>query len=197
MTYGKILLIVCLLMASFVFAKVISNKAGKKSEEKNYTVESSNDKFEIRNYGTSIVASVELGNGSYDDNSSRGFRKLAGYIFGGNNESQQIAMTSPVMMELGDSSTMHFFMPNGYDLDNLPTPNNQEVQLDEIQPKRVAVIKFGGWASQTRIDKYQSKLVASLKEEGIAHTDNFFFLGYNAPYEVVNRKNEVMVELKD
>ena len=104
-------------------------------------------------------------------------------------------MTSPVMMELGDSSSMHFFMPNGYELENLPTPNNEEVLLEEIAPKRVAAIQFGGWANQTKIEKYQKKLLEYLDEAGIAYTDKFYFLGYNAPYEVANRRNEVIVEL--
>jgi len=30
----------------------------------------------------------------------------------------------------------------------------------------------------------------------IPYTDKFYFLGYNAPYETYNRRNEVIVELK-
>ena len=194
MAGGKLFLIVCLLMVSFVFARAITSTKDN-GEKKNYSVESKIDNFEIRNYSSSIVASVDLGKGTYDQNSRRGFRKLAGYIFGGNEESEQIAMTSPVMMELGDSSSMHFFMPNGYDLENLPIPNNTEVVLEEIAPKRVAVVTFSGWANQPRIDKYQKKLVQYLEDEGIKHTGKFAFLGYNAPYEVTNRRNEVIVEL--
>ncbi|MCR9173635.1 MAG: heme-binding protein [bacterium] len=196
MGQGKILLIVCLLTASFVVAQIVINKNAKDNGDNKYTVESQHDKFEIRTYSSSVVASVNLGSGTYDQNSSRGFRKLANYIFGGNQESQEIAMTSPVMMNLGDSSAMHFFMPEGYNLDNLPSPNNQEVVLQEMAPKRVAVIRFGGWANQAKIDKYKKKLSEYLAEEGIEHTGNFAFLGYNAPYEVTNRRNEVIVELK-
>eukprot|EP00353_Schmidingerella_taraikaensis_P004421 CAMPEP_0185584922 /NCGR_PEP_ID=MMETSP0434-20130131/35421_1 /TAXON_ID=626734 ORGANISM="Favella taraikaensis, Strain Fe Narragansett Bay" /NCGR_SAMPLE_ID=MMETSP0434 /ASSEMBLY_ACC=CAM_ASM_000379 /LENGTH=105 /DNA_ID=CAMNT_0028204973 /DNA_START=132 /DNA_END=449 /DNA_ORIENTATION=+ len=105
-------------------------------------------------------------------------------------------MTSPVMMELGDTSSMHFFMPNGYNLENLPIPNNSEVELEELDSKRVAVIQFGGWANQQKIEKHQEKLTALLDEEGIEHTGRFFFLGYNAPFEITNRTNEVVVELK-
>lgn len=192
---GKLLLIIGLLAVSFVFARVIAQNDSTEEEGKNYTVESSNDKFEIRSYASSVVASVDLGSGTYDENSNRGFRKLANYIFGGNQEEEQIAMTSPVMMELGDSSSMHFFMPEEYDLTNLPSPNSEEVILEEIAPKRVAVVKFGGWASQSRIDKYQKELVDYLKEEGIEHNGTFYFLGYNSPFDVSDRRNEVIVEL--
>ena len=41
------------------------------------------------------------------------------------------------------------------------------------------------------------ELVAkALKAEGIDHTNRFYFLGYNAPYEVFNRKNEIIVEVQ-
>jgi len=196
MSSTNIFLIICLVMASFVFAKVVVKKGTNYTNEGAYTVVTEKDSFEIRQYQASIVASVDLGNGTYDNLSNKGFRKLANYIFGGNNQNQKIAMTSPVMMNLGDSSSMHFFMPDGYDLENLPSPNNAEVELQKLEPKKVAVIKFGGWANQSRIDKYQKKLDSLLKEEGIEHTGVFSFLGYNSPYEVTNRRNEVIVELK-
>jgi DNA gyrase inhibitor GyrI len=91
---------------------------------------------------------------------------------------------------------MHFYMPDGYSVSSLPRPNNDEVKLEELESKRVAVIQFGGWANQSKIDRYQAKLIQLLKEDGVAHTDNFYFLGYNAPYEVTNRRNEVIVELE-
>jgi len=34
-----------------------------------------------------------------------------------------------------------------------------------------------------------------LDTQKIPYTNRFYFLGYNAPYEVFNRKNEVIVEL--
>jgi hypothetical protein len=36
-----------------------------------------------------------------------------------------------------------------------------------------------------------------LAKAKIAHTNAFTFLGYNPPFEVVNRRNEVVVELTD
>jgi len=38
-------------------------------------------------------------------------------------------------------------------------------------------------------------LVEALKKEGIEFTNQFFFLGYNPPFEVFNRRNEIIVEL--
>jgi hypothetical protein len=60
----------------------------------------------------------------------------------------------------------------------------------------VAAIRFNGWANDKKIEAYKQKLKSALDAEGIAYTDPFYFLGYNAPYEVFNRKNEVIVELE-
>ncbi len=196
MSSGKVMLILGLIMLSFVFAKVITEGSKEDTKETGYTVERTTDDFEIREYQSSVVATVTLPGSDYDNVSRQGFRKLANYIFGGNEKQEEIAMTSPVMMELGETSTMHFFMPEGYDLENLPVPNNGEVVLEELESKRVAVIAFGGWANQQKIEMHQNKLVDLLDAEGIAHTDRFFFMGYNAPFEMTNRRNEVVVELK-
>jgi len=36
-----------------------------------------------------------------------------------------------------------------------------------------------------------------LDAEGITYTNRFYFLGYNPPFEVFNRKNEIIVELQN
>ena len=36
-----------------------------------------------------------------------------------------------------------------------------------------------------------------LDEQGITHNNKFYFLGYNAPYDFINRKNDIIVELEN
>ena len=71
------------------------------------------------------------------------------------------------------------------------------LEFKEEPAKTVAAIAFDGWANDEKIKKYKEKLKAALDTEGIPYTNRFYFLGYNAPYEVFNRKNEVIVELRD
>jgi len=59
----------------------------------------------------------------------------------------------------------------------------------------VAALQFSGWANNKKIKKYKQQLQTALAKEGIPHTNRFYFFGYNAPYEVFNRKNEIIVEL--
>jgi len=161
-----------------------------------YELIKSYDKVELRSYEASLFTSVKLPTGEYEQASSNGFSILAGYIFGGNDKQEKIAMTSPVAMTLEDSMTMMFMVPKELDKDKLPVPNQKAIEFVELPPKKMAAIRFGGWASTEKIEKYKAMLIAELEQEGIAHSNKFFYFGYNPPYEVVNRRNEVLVELE-
>ena len=161
-----------------------------------YVVKKKYDTFEIRSYEASLFTSVKLSSNKYKEASRKGFSILAGYIFGGNETNEKIAMTSPVTMSLGDSMTMVFMVPKKMSKESLPRPNQSQIQFREEPAKTMAAITFGGWADDEKIEKYKQKLKAALDAEGIAYTNRFYFLGYNPPYEVFNRRNEVIVELE-
>tara|TARA_B110000438_G_scaffold77851_1_gene78023 strand:- start:2815 stop:3480 length:666 start_codon:yes stop_codon:yes gene_type:complete len=167
----------------------------KKTNTIEYETLATKEGFQIRKYPELTVASTELSSNSYSNNSSVGFRKIASYIFGGNSSNEQIAMTSPVQMNLGSSPTMSFFMPANRDPKDLPIPNRNDVSL-RIQPSQiVAVIAFSGWASDRVLKKQFSLLKEKLKKESIEFDDSYSFLGYNPPYKLINRKNEVIIPL--
>jgi hypothetical protein len=161
-----------------------------------YVVNKKYDTFEIRNYEATLFTSVQLSGNKYEDASSKGFSLLAGYIFGGNKQNEKIAMTSPVAMSLEDSMTMMFMVPKKFNKETLPEPNQSQIKFREEPAKTIAAISFGGWANDEKIEKYKQKLKSALDTENIAYTNRFYFLGYNPPYEVFNRKNEIIVELK-
>lgn len=151
---------------------------------------------EIRQYEASLFTSVEIPSNNYRKTSSKGFSILAGYIFGGNDKKEKIAMTSPVAMSLKDATTMMFLVPKKYTRDNLPVPNDSSIEFKDMPEKKVAAISFSGWANDSKIASFKKKLIDVLESKGIQYTDNFYFLGYNAPMEVFNRKNEIIVELE-
>lgn len=152
--------------------------------------------FEVRRYEASLFTSVKLDNSDYKTASNKGFSVLAGYIFGDNNKNEKIAMTAPVAMSLEDSTTMMFMVPRTFKKADLPEPNNAGIEFKEMPAKTVAAITFGGWANDKKIERYKAKLIAALHANNIAYTNSFYFLGYNAPFEMIKRKNEVIVELK-
>jgi len=180
----------------FITIQVLATRSQNETETYPYEVVKNYDDFEVRKYEASLFSSVKLNSKSYKNGSNEGFRKLAGYIFGGNDKEQKIAMTSPVAMSLDDTMTMMFMIPRNLNIEDLPKPNNNQIEFEEVPAKSVAAIRFGGWADDKKIEKYKKQLIKSLKKEGLEFTNRFYYLGYNPPYETVNRRNEVIVELK-
>jgi hypothetical protein len=164
-------------------------------ETPDYKVVKTLGDVEIREYPKMIVAQTSLPSNSFENSGSNGFRTIAGYIFGGNQGNQKIAMTAPVVMNMGDSATMYFVMPKQYEKEQLPTPNSPSVKIIEEAPKTLAVIKYGGFSSDNEIKRYCKKLEDTLTQNHIQWKGGFMYMGYNAPWDVVNRRNEVAVEI--
>ncbi len=167
----------------------------RQTEVQRYEVLKTDGVFEIRYYPPAVLASVKMG-GGYDDTRNQGFGTLAGYIFGGNEENMKISMTAPVRMSEIDN-TMSFVMPSQYSLDALPKPDNRNVQLHTSEPSVVAAVRFSGWASERKIGEMKERLSEWLGKSGYHHNKKFEYLGYNPPYQMVNRRNEVVVPLID
>lgn len=183
-------LIIIFLLQSFT---VMSTN---KTEEQEYTVVKKDKEFEIRFYPSATIATVTSNARTYKDLAVPGFRKLAGYIFGGNEKGEKIAMTAPVHMEINDSvSNMSFVMPASHNLSTLPKPSDTNVIISRTADEYVAVIRFGGYASDRDIKYYSEKLRKILEEKGISTSGNFRYLGYNPPNQFVGRKNEIIVSI--
>ncbi len=167
------------------------------TEKQKYRVVQSYEGFEIRYYPPATLATVYTSANSYREIAIPGFRTLAGYIFGGNASNTKISMTSPVHMDINDSlSAMSFVMPSKYELKDLPAPDNSRVVLEESKPDYIAVIRFGGYASDRAIRRNSEKLAALLDAAGISYHGNFRYLGYNPPYQFIGRRNEIIVSVR-
>lgn len=165
------------------------------TEKQKYRVVSSEKEFEIRFYPSAILATVYSDASTYRELAYPGFRKLAGYIFGGNESETKISMTSPVHMDM-DSASMSFVMPSSFSEENLPKPDDPGVKIERTDDVYVAAIRFGGYASDKDIRKYSEKLRTMLEEKGIKWYGNFRYLGYNPPFQPFGRKNEIIVNVE-
>lgn len=171
--------------------------ATEKAEEQKYTVIQSEKEFEIRFYPAATMATIKSNATTYKELSGPGFSRLAGYIFGGNEAETKISMTSPVHMDINDSvSEMSFVMPSKYDENNLPKPADSKIIIHKSLDEYVAAIRFGGFASDQEIRTYSEKLKNLLTSKGIAWYGNFRFLGYNPPFQLLGRRNEIIVSVK-
>jgi hypothetical protein len=143
-----------------------------------------------------ILAQTKLGSKQYVSSGNKGFSTVAGYIFGGNQQQQKIAMTSPVIMNMSDTdASMSFVMPSQYQMSDLPTPNSNAVSLVKQDTMTLAVLRFGGFSSDEKIAKYAQILTQVLQEKNIRTKGSLLYMGYNAPWDVINRRNEVAFQI--
>jgi hypothetical protein len=188
--------IALLIIGIFILFQIYTTMSINKTETQAYKVIRAEENFEIRYYPAATMAMISSTSKSYRYLGQSGFGKLAKYIFGGNSEKKQIAMTSPVHMDIGDAkSTMAFVLPSTYNETNLPTPNDSSISIVTSEPEYVAVIQFAGFASNESINEHQILLEESLKTKGLSYYGDFRYLGYNPPYQLFDRRNEVIVAL--
>ena len=191
-----ILIVISLLFVLFIIIQTVTIMSTQKAERRKYTLVHSEEEFEIRFYPAAIVATIHSQAKTYQELSGPGFRTLAGYIFGGNTSETKIPMTSPVQMDINDSlSEMSFVMPSEYSIHQLPKPIDGEVKIHQTEDEYVAVINFSGFASDQAILRYSEKLKALLTSKGIVYSGNFRFLGYNPPWQLMGRRNEIIVSV--
>lgn len=191
-------LYICLALVGiyFIFQSFIASNA-LKTEKQPYRLVLKETNFEIRYYPSVTLATVHSNATNYKGVANSGFRKLAGFIFGGNEQKESISMTAPVRMSMTEKgSTMSFVMPEKYNHEALPTPKDKNILIQQSQPAYVAVISFGGYASDEKINSYKLKLEQILIDKKIKVIGDYTFLGYNAPYQFIGRTNEVILPIE-
>jgi len=188
------LIIVAIFFILLIISQIYFNMAN--TETQSYRIIKTEKDFEIRLYPSATMATISMKARTYNEVATSGFRKLAAFIFGENNAKKSIAMTTPVHMDINDTlSSMSFVMPAGYNKDNLPKPNYSKIQIQTTYDEYVAAVRFGGYATDEDIKIYTAQLKNTLKANGINYFGNFRFLGYNAPYQFIGRKNEIIVSI--
>jgi hypothetical protein len=190
------LIILSVVFLLFVGSQIYFYRGSRIIEGYNYSVMKTYEGFETRKYEASLFTSVKLDTDVYKQASSKGFSILGGYIFGKNERNEQISMTSPVALSLEEEMTIMFLVPKKFTKETLPKPKNSNIQFIEVPEKKMAAIAFGGWASDKKIEKYRLQLMTLLDKKEIKYSNKFSVLGYNSPFELLSRKNEIVVELE-
>ncbi len=165
-------------------------------ETPNYKVIKTLGDVEIREYPQLILAQTKLDGKRYESNGNNGFSVVANYIFGENQQKQKIAMTAPVIMNMSETdASMSFVMPSQYQLSDLPKPNSNSVALVSQDSMKLAVLRFGGFSSDEKIAKHAQILTQVLEENNIRIKGSLLYMGYNAPWDLINRRNEVAFQI--
>ena len=149
--------------------------------------------FEVRKYVDTIQARVTTRGMNYGE-SARPFRRIAGYIFGGNERQQSIAMTAPVhMWQSGEESLMAFTMPSEHKIEDLPKPNDSGVELLHVEGEVVAVLKFSGLSRPSKSQRLQKKLRKLAESQGLTPYGSAKLAVYDNPMSTLPfmRRNEI------
>lgn len=185
--------------------------------------------YEVRSYGKRFAIETEWSStGKGDKGMDSSFFALAKYIgvIGQpqNEGTVSIAMTAPVVMEMGKGQEiamtvpvvtegnaatkkrMQFILPCEFDdISKIPKPTNPAVTVKELNPAVGAVHKFSGVYNEKIMIEKAKALASQLREDGVADniTDEevvqrFQFWGYNPPFTIpFLRRNEVWIELSE
>ena len=169
-------------------------------ETPNFKIVKKYKNFELRDYGSIVIATTTLER-DYSRSNSIGFQKVASYIFGGNDKNMKIAMTAPVMTSFYSSDDkeqeVSFVMPRKHSLKTLPVSLREDVVIKEKELGLVAAISFGGWATEVRTKKYIKKLDLLIEKESLIKLNEIIVAQYNSPWAIPPfRKNEILIPIK-
>lgn len=160
--------------------------------------------IELRRYAPMIVAEVTVMASNRDEASSKGFRPLAGYIFGRNapggtismtapvtttpatsGEGETIAMTAPVATTAAEGEegryTVRFMMPSKYTMETLPEPLDPQVRLTRMPTQTLVALRFVGERSPERVTAAEKAIATYVEKTGLEPSGPFVTAGYDGP----------------
>lgn len=168
-------------------------------EEPPHTARSLVPGVEIRQYGPRIAAQTTV-LANEEAARSAGFRRLARYIFGANQQREPIAMTMPVGQQGGEQQSwvIRFYLPTGSTLQSLPTPDDERVALVELAPETVAVLRFSGDRGPSRMAEKTRQLRETLRDYGFAPVGDPSAWFYDPPWTLpCRRRNEIAIPVEN
>lgn len=178
-----------------------------------FRVVSSGPDYEIREYPSLLVAEARMSKGSADGLTEveaasvmgQSFNSLAGYLFGKNETSTKMEMTTPVVLDKGGDAeeSMSFILGEYTSLDEVPKPSaalSEVVALREARGGLYAVTEFSGYATQGECRRQFRKLTDFLIRDGVPRAEDtkseYKVLIYNGPTTIPSlRKNELLIEI--
>lgn len=161
------------------------------------------EKIEIRKYEAFTVATTPSMGGT-------GFQTLASYLFGGNEEKKAMAMTMPVFVTGGGTTTqeentdspgtMKFVIPSA--MSNAPPAplSDDAVNIERVPERLVAVKAFPGLVTEEEVLRQTNALLAALVggNVNVLDGDGISVLQYNSPLTIPwRRRNEIAVVVED
>jgi hypothetical protein len=181
------------------------------TEEAEYTVVLSDDRFEVRSYEYHILAETRV-DGDFEEAGSQAFGRLFKYISGDNKTREEVQMTSPVSQEAaGEEIAMtspvgqqrennkwlvSFMMPSSYTIDTIPEPTASDVTLRLVPARHIAAVTYSGFWSEDSYLSNKAELEAWIKQQGLNVVGEPVWARYNPPIMPwFLRRNEILIPI--
>ncbi len=179
------------------------------TEEPQHRVTTRLGEVEIREYAPRLVAETLV---EAEEAAARneGFRRLAGYIFGGNRGERRIAMTAPVAQEpsriamtapvaqepSGRGFLIRFFLPATLTAENAPVPNDPRVVITTLPGETFAVMRFSGSTDPDAVARNVTSLRGMLSGSAWQPAGEATAWFYDPPWTLPPlRRNEVAIRV--
>lgn len=174
-----------------------STRAVRRAESPAFETLGQRDGVELRRYAPRLVAMTDV-TGGFAASLDEGFRRLAGYLLGGNVPRESIAMTTPVSHQRGQGGwRVTFAMPSRYTRDTLPRPVDDRVRLEPEPSRKMAVLRFSGRAPERKAERKMVELLARVRQQGLRPVGEPVLARYDPPVTLpFLRRNEVLVEVE-
>ena len=182
-------------------------------EEAEYTVIEKEDRFEIRDYASHILAETIVET-DIEKAGNRAFQRLFRYISGANRSKEKVAMTAPVSQEpKGEKIAMtapvgqqnvegkwavSFMMPSSYTLETLPEPEDPNIYLRQVPARRMAAVRYSGFWSKKRYLQYKTMLESWIQKKDFTIVGEPIWARYNPPFTLwFLRRNEILIPIAE
>ena len=164
---------------------------------------------ELRRYSPYLIAETSVRADSMREASGKGFREVAGYVFGKNRPATKMAMTAPVRMSsdprggVPSTTRVSFVLEKSYSRRTAPAPlRGQDVRVRSVAPHLLAARSFSGPPpSEMRVSSERQRVLDALSAAGLrpASDGETLLYGYHDPFITPSfmRKNEVAVRVED
>ncbi|XP_041481167.1 heme-binding protein 2-like [Lytechinus variegatus] len=205
---------------SLVHGRVVSSNHGNTATKKNgppsfcngldcpkySVVDDTHQTWEERQYSASSWASTTLSGVAFDQAQEQMFMKLFEYIQGENELGVKIEMAVPVTLRatidartghFNDDYTLSFYLPYKYQNATAPKPKNPDIFLRTEPQSKIFVRSFPGYMSETKDLFNAGALAADLKDEWGYDHGYIYTAGYDSPWKVFSRHNEVWFMAKN
>jgi hypothetical protein len=167
------------------------------TDEPAYVVERRTGELEIRHYAARVEAHTRLTVPDFETAIDEGFRRLASYIFGGNDAKQSIAMMTPVITTPRASThSVAFVMPPDRTLASLPAPADKRVRVVEMPARRIAAMRFHGRYTDRVMLEQTRRLHELVAAADLETRGQPMFAGFDPPSTLPwLRRTEMWIEL--